>query len=300
MTMLPYDPDSISELLRAKYIFLAVFDSIAFGPWAPDGEMLESRVGEAQVRIGRVLKGEIETAEEAALSISLKTWRKAGPRFVAVPGVWSKCQIAPGAAFVVFSRACGGGLAALLVEPCAFAACPADAALSEVELILELATPETRLPDLVTALTARPEILTTLSARYVAARLRELLFGDLAGFNRVLSEAENPKAPAIFRRIVISEAYDDLMMLDPAGPAFIARLIWGSVRMFGSGTAPDFASRVLETYIPNLLGLEGGLARKNASGVFAEVKEQRQEMAAILRGNTQLPGRERLLAWVES
>jgi hypothetical protein len=298
--MLPYDPDSTSELLRAKYILLMVFDSISFGLWAPDGEMLESRVGKAEVRIQRVLKGEIEIEPESALPISLKTWRNEGPRFVAVPEVWSGYEIAPGAAFVVFSKACGVETEALLVEPCAFAVRPADAALAEVQLVSELATPETRLPDLVTRLTARPEILTLLSARYAAARLREVLFGDLAGFDHVLSEAENLKAPAIFRRTVITEAYDDLMMLDPAEAPFIARLIWGSVRMLGSGTEPGFASRVLETYVPNLLGLEGGLSNKRSSDVFADANEKLRETATILRGNTQLPGRERLLEWLES
>ena len=297
--MLRYDPDSTSELLRAKYILLVVFDSISFGPWTPDGEMLESRVGKADVRIERVLKGEIEIRPKSAQPISLKVWRNEGPRFVAVPGVWSDYEIAPGAAFVVFSQACGAEAKALLVEPCAFAVRPADAALAEVELVSELA-PETPLPDLAAQLTARPELVTSLSARYVAARLRELLFGDLAGFDRILSEAENPKAAPVFRRTVITEAFDDLMMLDPAEPAFLARLIWGSVRMFGSGAEPALASRTLETYAPNLLGLEGGLSTKNARDVFADANEKRQETATILRGNTQLPGRERLLAWLES
>lgn len=298
--MLPYDPQSTSEMLRAKYILLAVIDSISFGAWEPDESMLERRVGNARVRIERVLKGEIETVPDEVLTITIATWRNAGPRFVAVPGVWSECEIGAGAAFVVFSSACRGDVAALLAEPCAFTVRPADGALAEVELISELATPETRLPDLVAELAARRETLTLLSARYVAARLRELLFSDPSGFHNVLSEVENPAAHTVFRRIVISEAYDDLMMLDPAAPVFIARLIWGSVRMFGSGTAPEFASRVLETYIPNLLGIEGGLSEKRAKDIFEHAKGPREEMETILRSRTELPGRERLLAWLET
>jgi hypothetical protein len=296
--MLPYDPDSTSEILRARYILLAVIDSISFGEWEPDQPMLERCTGNARIRIERLLKGEIATAPDRVFTVEVTIWRNAGPRFVAVPGVWSECGIGAGAAFVVFSSACRADPAALLTEPCAFAVRPAGSALSEVELISELATPETRLPALVAALAARRDSLTVLSARYVAARLRELLFSDPSGFHSILSEVENPAAKTDFRRIVISEAYDDLMMLDPAVPTFIARLIWGSVRMFGSGTAPEFAGRVLETYIPNLLGIEGGLSKKRARDVFEHAQKSRQETETILRNRTELPGRERILTWL--
>jgi len=297
--MLRYYPDSTSEILRAKYILLAVVDSVSFGSWAPDEPMLERRVGTARVRIDRVLKGEIETAPDKVFTIRLTTWRNAGPRFVAVPGVWSACEISPGASFVIFSSACKGDVAALLTEPCAFAVVPGNA-LEEIERISQLATPETKLPALVAALAAHREKLTLLSARYVAARIRELLFSDAAGFHNVLSEAENPAAQTVFRRIVISEAYDDLMMLDPAPAVFIARLIWGGVRMLGAGTAPEMASRVLETYVPNLIGLEGGLSQKTAASIFEGSLKVREEVQTILRSRTGLPGRERLLAWLET
>src|SRR5688572_8692758 len=126
--MLAYDPESTSELLRAKYILLAVIESISFGEWEPDQPMLERRAGKARVRIERVLKGEIATSPDTVLTIVITTWRNVGPRFVAVPGVWSKCEIGSGAAFVVFSLACQGDAAALLVEPCAFTVRPADGA----------------------------------------------------------------------------------------------------------------------------------------------------------------------------
>ncbi len=298
--MPPYDPDSTSELLRAKYILLVVVDSISFGAWEPGEPMLVSRTGTARVRIERVLKGDLPIAPDTVLAIALTTYRNEGPRFVAVPGVWSNCEIVSGAKFVVFAMAGGKDAAALLTEPYAFDVEPAATALAEVELVLQLATHDTRLPTLLAALAARRETFAVLTARYVAARLRELLFSDASGFSAVLAEAEGPSAQPVFRRIVISEAYDDLMMLDPAPSVFTARLIWGSVRMFASGIAPEFATRVLETYIPNLLGLEGGLPRKSAASIFELAPRPRQELETILRSHGQLPGRERLLAWLDS
>jgi len=298
--MLPFDPGSTSELLRASHIVLVAIESVSFGEWGPGGEMLVCQTVSARLRIERVLKGELDIPSYDPVAVAFEVYENRGPRFVALPGIWSQNEIAPGARFVVFSAAGSKEPAAVLHEPPAFHVEPAATALAEVESILQLATPETRLPALVAALGGRRETFTALTARYVAARLRELLFSDASGFHAVLAEAENPSAPTVFRRIVISEAYDDLMMLDPAPSVFIARLIWGSLRMFASGTAPEFAGRVLETYVPNLLGFVGGLSRKSAANIFRDAPKPRQEMETILRSHSELPGRERILAWLES
>jgi hypothetical protein len=46
--------------------------------------------------------------------------------------------------------------------------------------------------------------------------------------------------------------------------------------------------------------MEGGLERKNATAVFENAPEQRQELGEILRSLPDLPGRETLLAWLDS
>jgi hypothetical protein len=296
--MLPFEPESTSELLRASHIVSLAIESATFGDSREGGEMLVCREGEARVRVERVLKGELILPPDRVLVVSLNVYENSGPRFVAVPGMWSPYEIKPGARFVVFSTTGSREAAAVLQEPPAFHVELAETSLVEIDALLEAATPEKPLPTLVAELATRRASFTPLFARYVAWRLRELLYQDFFGFRFILDEAETPETSSIFRRIVITEAYDDLMMLDPAPPIFIARLIWGSVRAIASGTAADLGSRILGTYIPNLLGMEGGLKRKSAATVFENAQEQRQELAETLRHLPDLRGRETLLAWL--
>jgi hypothetical protein len=297
--MLPYDPQSTSELLRASHIVVVAIESAAFGNLEPGGVMLERRDVRATLRIERVFKGELTVPPDGVVDVAFQVFENSGPRYVAVPGIWSPHQVAPRAHFVIFSAAGSSKDAvAVLSEPSAFRVEPAETAAPEIESVLRSATPGKRLPELIAELAGSQKSFTHLFARYVAWRLRELLFDDLSGFSAVLGEAENSGTSAVFRRIVITEAYDDLMMLDPAPPAFIARLLWGSVSAIASGPGGDIGSRVLGTYVPNLLGLEGGLARKSAADVFENAEKQRQELEEILRNNPQLPGGPRLLTWL--
>jgi hypothetical protein len=298
--MLPFNPESTSELLRARHIMLVAIESARFGEWRPSGEMLRCREVSAQLRVERVLKGQLELPASGVVESTFEMCENHGPRFVAVPRIWSGYEIRPGAHFVVFSLAGPTNPVDVLGEPSAFRVEPAENAIGEIEALLGVATPEKSLPLVVEELAHRRRSFTHLFARYVAWRLRELLYSDPSGFSVVLDEAENLETSHIFSRIVTIEAYDDLMMLDPAPPVFIARLMLGSLRLLASGRAADFGSRILATYIPNLLGIEGGLERKTATAVFESAPEQRQELARILRGLADLPGRDTLLTWLSS
>jgi hypothetical protein len=297
--MLPTDPTSSSELLRAQHIVVATMVDVTFGAWEPGGGVLVSRTVEARLRLQRVLKGTLPAVVTPGVRTKFRVFKIAGSRFVAIPGVWSEQTLAPGTRHVIFSSSNSRDATIALSEPSVILVEPADLALPDIESVLraEESNPRKSLAVALRGMSGRRASFTGLVARYVAWRMSELWFEDLHGFDLVLGEAERPDTAALFRRVVVRAAYGDLMVRDPAPSRFVARLIWGSLRLV-DGSGDDSVQEFLGVCIPNLLGLEGGLAAKPAAAVFHQDERLGQEVGEMLRAHPELPGQERLLRWL--
>jgi hypothetical protein len=294
--MIRYDPDTSSVILRSTHILDVSVVDAREGEWTFQGRF-KIRAVAMTIRIERILKGEILGREGMTVVLEVKQFAPAGDFLFAVPGAWSNLVLAAGQQFLAFSIAESGmSLADILNDPQCRIAFPASDALPDVELTLLAGSPEMSLRMLLSRTSDRKSSYGALFAGYIAARLPELLFDQLAEFDGVMRQIEDPSLSRIARDILFEDLYVKMIMLDPAPPEFVARLIQGTLRVLAIHGTESLRRSLLTTYLPNLLGLEGGAVPKSANAVFEGKPELRAEAAAAFLA----AGADGAVSWIQS
>ena len=297
--MIRHQPESTSEILRATDIILVRLGHLTLGPPQPGGDFLVVREVHAELNIEQILKGSLPKDRTQVVNLVFSVYANEGSRFTALPGIWSHQTISEGAQFVLFSIAGSNDPAQVLSEPQCFRCETAEEAMPDIGRASLEDTPGLTLAKLVIRSATERASFKSLFARYVAWRLREVVMANsLEDFDSILAVAESPETNDVFRRILVTEAYDLLMMLDPAPNTMLARLIWGSIRLIATENGEPMRELVLQTLLPNLIGLEGGLVRKHAPDVFAGADVQRREVEEILSARQEFPGRDQIIQWL--
>lgn len=289
----------MSEMVQATHIVLLRLLEVEFEQSRVVDGWLRERRGVADFQVEAVLKGDL-LAEAATVRLMIHAFDVIGPQFSATPGIWSRRPLSSGDQYVIFSISESADPHEVLTEPPAFRVERAETAMPDVEAAILAGTPELSLPRLLAYESRRRSSFTHLFARYVASRLPEVLSADGSAFDAVLSEAEHPNASEEFRWIIMDEAYDYLMLYDPVASILLARLIWGSVRLIATERGANLRANVLENLLPNLIGLEGGLEKKTAGMVFEGAPQARRQIEDILNSLPELPGRDRVLSWLQA
>lgn len=294
--MIRYDPNTSSDILRSTHIVALTILSASPGAWSETGRYRVRDV-DMTVRLDRALKGAATESEGVVVAVEVKQFEPAGDFIFAVPGAWSGQNLSVGEGFLVFSIAFDGDdLTHLLADPQCIRVFPAADALPDVELALVAGSPEMSLPRLLALTANRKSSYGALFAGYVAARLPELFFREFADFDAVMRELEDPALSPVARDILFEDCYTKMIMLDPAPPQFVARLIAGTVRVLALPGTEGLGRNIAQTYLPNLLGLEGAAVRKNADAVFDGDSELRERAAAAF----QAAGGAGVVEWIHS
>ncbi len=223
-------------------------------PWAAGQKQMQVRTVDLGLAVERALKGRAP-AQHFRLTVEQS---QPGPRDIAAPSPWSGKSIEPGARYILFSRTDLSH--ADRVEPVE--------SESTVRLALEADSAREPLGDLLPK--APASALNPLLGEYVLDRLRELRFSDNGQFDALLSYLESPRPPEAFRRQVLSGIFAIVMNSDPVPQRFWSRLAVAGFRVASLKQAEGFRDAILSTYLPNLLGLSGGLSPKTANQVFQD------------------------------
>lgn len=294
--MIRYDPNTSSDILRSTHIVALTVLSANPLSWTEAGRYRVRDV-DMTVRLDRVLKGAAAEPEGSTVAVAVKQFEPAGDFIFAVPGAWSGQNLSVGQGFLAFSIASDGDdLARLLADPQCVRVFPAAEALPDVELTLMAGSPEMSLPRLLALTAERKSSYGALFAGYVAARLPELFFRELADFDAVMRQLEDPALSPVAREILLEDCYTKMIMLDPAPPRFVARLLAGTVRVLALPGTQALGRSIAQTYLPNLLGLEGAAVRKNADAVFQGDSQLRERAAAAF----QAAGGAAVVEWLHS
>jgi hypothetical protein len=246
------------------------------------------------VRLDRVLKG--RTEGPAVATVQVRQYTPAGAFIFAVPGAWSNQDIVPGAAFVTFSIADGGSWPDLLDDSQCRRVFPSELALPDVELASLADSPELPVARLLASTADRKGAYGALFASYLEARLPELFLGTMADFDRVIRELEDPELSSVARRILCEGMYAKMILLDPIPSRFIARLIEGTMRMLALPFTEGLGRNIIGTYLPNLLGIEGGAMPKNADTIFDGKPELRAQAITVFES----AGAAEIVRWLRS
>jgi hypothetical protein len=219
-------------------------------------------------------------------------------RDFAVPGVWSRQTLTPGARFLVFSRSSSAATAAALSESATEKVLPADDALADTELALAAERDRAPLAALLDRAAPRIGSLGPLFAEYVGARLPGVLFADPAGFTQLLAFLENPALAPAVRGMVLRDLYGRMILADPAPPAFTNQLVVSSFHLLAEPQAAALHVELAGTLLPNLLGIIGGATKKNAADIFRDAPADRAAAERTVAAYADRSAAEPLARWL--
>ena len=274
-----------SVVRRASHVYLIRIVSAKPGDWRPAPRRTRTRSVELRVRIEKALKGAGNPGE---LTIVVDQSEPSGPMDVAVPGAWSGQSIDASTEYVVFSHS------ASLAEKDTLEVRPAREALADTQLALQSDALGWTVLQALQHGAGHP--LGPLFVQYASSRLPEILFDDFAQFDGLMTLLEKEALSASVRLATLEEIFSRFLLADPAPPGFVARLAAASLRMI---VGKDLAvrQRLIETLLPNLVGIEGGATPKAASDVLSDYRMDAERAKRFLRAE---PGSSaaRLLVWL--
>jgi hypothetical protein len=289
-------PDSASVMLRATHILVIRIESSQAGEWSPDpsGDWLRRSVA-LTIRLEERLKG--ITREEVGTSLDLQVTQYASPSLwvTGLPGVWSEPSVEPGMRLVAFCRSEGDRTAELLVEPACELLMPAENALVDARLAMRA---ETERLDVAALLAEAREVAASLGhlfVEYLWEAHGGAFLWDAKAFESLMQLLENPDLALIARATLVSQL-TTRFLAGPAAPANRARLALAMFRLLEIGQAAPLRDNILETFLPNLLGLPGGAAQVTVDEVFRDHPDERRRAESLVRELQ--PAAQALIQWL--
>ena len=270
--MIRLDPDSSSEILQSTHIALAILNSVSASAWKGTGR-IEEREASLTATIAEIFKGELRQPPVSTVNLHIRQYRPAGLRDFVVPGVWSRHELEPGAEFVLFSVSSSENAGEVFAEASLLTVEPARIALSDVRLALGAGTPELSLESVIARAYEELPAWGFLFANYLDARMSEAFFDRFPDFAALLRAVEDPTLSGTATRILLSAVYTKLMLYDPAPRLFLKALLDSTRRLLQGPRGELFRRDVLDTFLPNLLGIAGGLRTQNPRPTCSKMNE---------------------------
>lgn len=296
---IPVVPDSKSIILRSTHVVVVAVEAATPGPWAADGNRFQVRSVECRFKFEELRKGQVHDAIGDTCKLTVRQWKSTSPRTVALPGSWSGKELGVGSRWVVFSTSPGVALPTLLAEPQAEKVNAFTEARSDLDLVAQAGAPPLPVADLIQRTFDRRAAYGPLFAEYLSARLSEVLFERLEDFAVVMRLIADGQLSAQARWILITGVYSEFLLRDPAPMPFVERLVSETLALLAQPGGEALRVPMLETYVPNLLALEGGAEPKSADAVFEQRVGERERTRRLLSDSLSLPAAHPLLVWIQ-
>jgi len=286
MDRIRLEPESTSAIRRVTNIVEVTVKTVQASEWRPVTGRLQQRDVQLTAQFEQVFKGRFEEHPSAVVALEIIQSAPRGARVFAVPGAWSGHELTPGARFVIFGIPLESPVRVEL----------AATAVPDLLRAQRAGSPELSISATLAASASELEDWGYLFAQYLEARLPETFFRQFSDFETFLKTIEAPQLSAVARRIMLAAAYTKLMLFDPAPPLFINRLLATTARVLDAPYGVDLREGVLETYLPNLLGITGGLERKSAHDILAPLPAEREVIERFVTHANDAA----VLAWMKS
>jgi hypothetical protein len=189
-------------------------------------------------------------------------------------------------------------LAELLAEPACRKLEAAEAALPDLALASRTGKPPLPLAALIERTFAERDQFGYLFAQYLSARIAESLFHRQEDLDAVLRLIADPQLAERARWILLTDLYSQFLLLDPAPIGAVEQLLSATFRTLALPEAASLRSPMYSTYVPNLLGLEGGALKKSAREVYAGKPDELRAAEALLQSQQEQPGATVVLDWI--
>ena len=296
---IPYRPNSSAALLRAACILRIGLRSVRVGDWRPISAYLQDRPLQLDVELLAVLKGAVDWAPHSRLHLTATQAANRGPRFVAVPGIWSRVDLSPGTELIAFASA-GGAAADVLDETACFRLSPAAEVQSDLDLAAQVTASGADLASAVHQIVATmPRVVGPLLAQALADLVWDAWPRPEDGLAAVLSLLLSRQLPAPSRYVLLSDLVSGVLLRDPAPDSLIAPVVRAGFQLLGEPAAEPLHENLITTYLPNLLGLEGGALPRAVQDVYPDPADRAAALAGLGR-HALVPEAAGLAAWLQS
>lgn len=282
--MIPFNPEAESAILRAASILRVRIVSLQQMPWQVISPRFQQCELVLEMELVAVLKGSVDDAAGQRFQVIAQRTENTSPRYSAVPGLYSQFELddlAPGAELVGFSRMLGGSAAAAMAEPACFSLSPAILAATDV------AWADTR-PDLDQPLAEQLAGLQTHRAEfgayfasYLVDRVPEGFFGADSDLEAVIDVLRAPELAPDTRFVLCDGLIERIVQYSPIEHSALQQCVHGLLRLLLLPEAADLHDSLVQTWLPNLVGIEGSMEPHAAAELVPEAGLRARAVAAL-------------------
>ena len=267
--MIRYLPDSSSLVLKAAQIVQVRVDRVEAPAWVDQA----TRQAILHLTVTEVWKGLIPPGP-VVLSVTQVHPPIAGP-ILPPQGCWQDGRGQPGEEWVVFTGSTSEVAAQALAEgPCLAAQPAADTAI-DIRIADRIETNRMTLPEIAALMLQRPARLHLTFAQYLYARFGDLHLEERSNLNAVLQLVTAPELGTPVRATLLDAVETYLSHSQATTDWHIDRLAVAMFDLLSVPQASDLYENLIETDLPNLLGLVGGGERRRANSVFEHWPKER-------------------------
>jgi hypothetical protein len=294
-------PGRSSIVLRATHILRLRIQSAQAGAWTTTPDGLLQRWAQITMALVEVLKGVVDKHPGEQLQIRVPQRSSGSPRRPSAPGVWSAQPLEPGYELLAFCYSATSRAAAdLLAEGPCEQILPAEGNLDDVQLALR-AEAEKLSPAAILDLAVRQaSLLGYVFTEYLLAKLTEPALRELRTFEALMGLLETPELTLIARWSLLKEVYAAIIHSPQLSPEHVHRLTISFFRLLEVSPEASVRDNIVQVFLPNLLGIQGGLSKRYPDDVFAGAAPERGRVEAILRRYQGSASTQALLTWLST
>lgn len=273
-----------SIVLRSTHILLIEVITANAGPWAPSSPGFKSRSVDLSLRISETLRGKLDPAPGVPVQISITQSDYDGELMMEpLTGAWARVELLPGTALVVFSESNEDRVERILSEPACTQVVSAGPVLTGLRIAAQAEAGH--LPLARTLALAAPDTarLDSTFAEFLWGKYGDGAVASQEDFNLLADFSERKGFDAGARQALLKGGYDLVGLHGDAPPERAQRLALAMLRVLLMPEAADLHENLIETYLPNLLGINSGLPHQPAPAVFKGHEADRDRVKAFLR-----------------
>lgn len=288
-------PDSKSIVLRSTHILLLRIEKTDPSAWQND----ETRTVQLTANLEAVFKGASRERTGESFTASITQKQRRSPFILPPTDCWSDQPLASGRRLIVFSRSTAASVSEVLSDPMCQKVVPADEFLSDVRLAVSAEAERWTLVALLDK--ARPVAaqLKYIFPEYLEARFPELHLEEPQNLEATLRFLELPALSHAARVMLLENVTTYITMSSKASDADLDRLAIAMFRLLSLPQATELHDALVETDLPNLLGLVGGGKKRAASEVFERHPSDRETAERAINNYRGSAPKQSLLAWLK-
>jgi hypothetical protein len=288
---------SSSLLLRSSHILLMRIESATAEPWSGIAGGEQRRTAHLEAVLEEILRGQARQKSGDRVRAIVEQFYDELP--MGMPrGVWSYASLAPGTRLLIFSNSVFNDAAELMMEPKCLRVAPEES-LTGVRLALLMESGKMTIAELLRNANSSADLLDDIFIEYLSTRLGDPLLVQLNTFRLLMTLLENPKLQPTLRSWLLMTTIDEAMRSTTFSDRDIDDVVIVLFHLLGRADAEPLHHNLASVYLPNLLGLSGGVAPRTDEVVFHDRPEERDKVRGILESHSGDPDVARLLDWLK-